>query len=200
VGLGRIEEMRVLLDALPVLGLRYNRYGTPQAIWSIAAIELRAHGYGEAAEDYTSRAIEGFRERMVQDSSRDWRPQLAVNLYRAGEYAEAYEILVELHEESPAAIRAWGNMGACAARLGRREEAQLISDSLAKWNLMYVPGRKAHFRARISAILGDHGRAVELLREAISNGVGYSVWQHTSELAILLRDNPAYQELMRPRG
>jgi DNA-binding SARP family transcriptional activator len=198
VGLGRIDEACRMLDSLPLLQLRSTRYRNPRSIWQTAAAELRTHGYAEAANEYYSRLIRYYEGRLAEDSTRDWRPPLANALYHSGRYAEAYSVLAELHAEHPESIGHWGNMGASAAHLGRREEALLISDSIARWNLKYVQGRKSYFRARISAILGDHAGAVDLLRDAAVNGVGYDF--HTSEVSIILRDYPPFQNLMRPKG
>jgi serine/threonine-protein kinase len=199
IALGRIDEVRRALDALPASGLRSNAYPAPQSVWRRGAAELRVHGYDDVANAYLARAIAFYRGRAARDTSRGWREALASSLYSAGRYAEAYELFAALHDEVPDSIRPFGNLGAAAARLGKRDEAKLISDSIARWNLRYVQARRAYFQARIDAILGDHARAVRLLRDAIHGGLGYGVYLHTSELAVILRDYPPFQELMRPK-
>ncbi len=198
IGLGRISDVRLMLDDYPNLAVQRER--NPGSVWRAAATELRAHGHGEEAEEYFARAVGYYRKRIEEQPDRDWRPPLASSLSGAGAHEEAHEIYVELHGESPDSIRPWGNLGQCAASLGRRNEASLISDSIANLDLDYLPSRAFYFRAVISATLGERRKAVDQLHDALSSGLAYGSFLHRSVLSIMLRDYPPFQQLMKPKG
>ncbi len=198
IGLGRISDVRLLLDDYPNLALQRER--NPGSVWRTAATELRAHAYDEVADEYFARAVRYYGQRIEEQPTTDWRPPLAVSLSGAGAHEEAYEITAELHRESPDSIRPLGMMGACAASLGRRNEALLISDRIANLGLDYLPSRAFYARAVISATLGEQRNAVDLLHDALSSGLAYGSFLHRSVLSIMLRDYPPFQQLMKPKG
>ena len=192
VGLGRLEELSVLMDealTLPVAGI------APAFVMRTTAIDLRAHGYDEEATALLDRAIEWFEARPGER-----RGALAETLWYAGRWEDARDMYREFAEQSPAAYGNVGVLGIIAARLGEVEEARRIDDRLAAIDRPYVFGGPMLWRARIAASLGEQERAVNLLRDAFSRGTNYGIWLHRDRELALLRDYPPFQELLRPKG
>ena len=189
VGLGRLEELSVLMDEAPTLG------ANPAGVMRTTAIDLRAHGYDEEATALLERAIAWYEARPGEQ-----RGGLAVALRYAGRWEEARELYREFVERFPAAYGNRGALGVVAARLGDREEALRIDEYLAGIDLPYTLGGPTLWRARIAAVLGEQERSVNLLRDASNQGVGYGIWLHRDAELALLRDYPPFQELVRPKG
>lgn len=61
-------------------------------------------------------------------------------------------------------------------------------------------GEKALWRASIAAQLDDRPGAIELLRRAFADGLQYNVSIHSDVDLAPLWNEPAFQELMRPKG
>ena len=86
-----------------------------------------------------------------------------------------------------------------AARRGDLEEVQRIDAWLAEGvNVRTIPNRLFN-RACIATILGDHNRAINLLREALDMGLDTEI-PHNSLTIMLLRDNPQYRNLVKPKS
>jgi tetratricopeptide (TPR) repeat protein len=217
--LGQVPEVHSLLDEALQLG--------PQPVWTYgslaaeAALELRAHGRADSAHRVMQRAIDWYRDRLGEDPEQvDTRFGLAQCLYWADLWSEARELLSRLIAEIPEEGVPWrgvgtatdfdylGLSGAVAARQGHPDEALRISEKLAAIkhpNLLF--GQPTLWRARIAALLGDHDLAVDLLREAISQGLmpldlaqglGYAMWLHRDIDFESLRSYPQFQSLIAP--
>jgi hypothetical protein len=61
------------------------------------------------------------------------------------------------------------------------------------------PWSQTLWRTRISAVLGDDA-ALGLLRDAISQGQAFGFWLHVDVDFELLRADPAFRELLEPKG
>ena len=63
----------------------------------------------------------------------------------------------------------------------------------------YQAANVAYLAARVAARMGDHARAMELLREVRRRGGG-NLWElHLERDLASLRGTPAFEEFMRPR-
>jgi hypothetical protein len=100
---------------------------------------------------------------------------------------------------SPDEVDCRGFVGVLAARRGDRAAALAADRALATLHGPYVHGRHTYWRARIAALLGERERALALLREALQEGQMYPALHGAADLAPL-RDLPAFQELIRPKG
>lgn len=87
-----------------------------------------------------------------------------------------------------------------AARRGDRAEATRILQTLEARVSPYQRGVKTYWAAGIAARLGDHGRAVRLLRKALEGGQPVGVRTHNDPDFESLRDDPAFRRLVQPRG
>ncbi|MGD8322534.1 MAG: hypothetical protein PVJ02_18930, partial [Gemmatimonadota bacterium] len=174
--------------------------------WVLAdlAAELRAHG----AADASLRMLDQARTwhaalSKEQRRSVDGRLLLGTLLYRGDQWGEADDVWTSLVSDSlPLAVevRVEGRLGAAAAREGDTDRAEQLARHLATLGNPELNGSGTLARARIAALLGNETEAVDLLRRAFSEGVAYGIWIHRDVDLEPLRDDPAYQELVRPKG
>jgi len=192
--LGRIQEvMGVIEDSLDLK----SRTGTPGGVMLEAAQELRAHGYLNEAQEIANRAADWYKNRTLDDAESDiYRSDLALALYIAEQWEKAKTLFKELAEENPDNIEYKGFLGRLAARRGEREAALKISEELQKIKLPYLFGYHTYCRACIASLLGEREQAVELLREAFTQGYAHGVYLHRDIDLEALREYPPFQELL----
>jgi hypothetical protein len=94
---------------------------------------------------------------------------------------------------------ALGTLGAIAAREGKRAEALRFDGLLKTSPERYMLGGNTYQRARIHALLGDRETAVDLLQSATLQGIDFTSL-HADLAFDSLRDNPPFQDLIRPKG
>jgi predicted Zn-dependent protease len=165
------------------------------------ALELRAHGHPEAAHEILDRALAWRESQPPEDTgSASHRYDLATTLYTMERCDEAEPLIRDLAAEFPDDVRYLGYVGALAARRGDRETALAISEELAAIDRPYLFGYHTRWRARIAAVLGEHERAVALLREAFSQGSAYELGLHREIDFEPLRDDRSFEEFLRPKG
>jgi len=176
---------------------------------TIAASELRAHGFRAESLVMANRAVEWHRGLVPERAAEDrYREGLASALYAAEHWDEAkalFEALVQRKAERVdtrddlAMVGRRGYLGTLAARTGDRGTAVRISEELASVT-GYTQGWNIYSRACIAAQLGDKDGAVELLRRAFADGLQLSLSIHRDIHLEPLWDYPPFQELMRPKG
>ena len=164
-------------------------------------IELRAHGYKEAANQILSQVVQWFESHPQEEKAlavNRWG--LARTLYWLNRWDEAETLCEGLHSESPDDVDYHGTLGSIAARKGDRERALKISQETKDNKTPYLLGHPAYWRARISAVLGDKEGAVQLLQEAIKQGLDYQNLYLYPQDFESLQDYPPFQQLMKPKG
>jgi tetratricopeptide (TPR) repeat protein len=213
---GRMDELNALLDtvfALPMQRLPSGRFRTPATVAAnFVAMELRAHGYPDAAREVLQRALDWLEARPGEEAEQigsyyshsSYSHALADCLYKLERWEDARAVYEELLADSPQDTVALARLGAVAARLGEGARARAISEQLAG-----MPGGQSLGRAKIAALLGERGEAVELLREAlhkigttgINRNWGWFMMQRHWEMDLeSLRGYPPFEQFMRPRG
>jgi tetratricopeptide (TPR) repeat protein len=193
--LGRTDEVRDLIEE-SILAAE-----EPAAAMTVAADELRAHGYNDASREILERALAWYQSRSLDEQeSMAHRSGVAATLYRLERWEEAGALYWELLRENPRSIAWLGEVGTVAARMGNGEEAHRIAAELAELDLPYTRASRTIQRARIAAILGQRDRAVSLLREAHAQGASYGLWLHTNIDLEPLREYPAFEDFLRPKG
>jgi tetratricopeptide (TPR) repeat protein len=202
--LGRVDELAELLDQGQALSAQPGP--TLAGVMTGTALELRAHGQPEAARQLLGRAI-----RLYETSAAEAGDSLVSGdhmfaLYEAERWDEverAGEALLRALPTAwplPTAWRVRAGFGLLAARRGDRDQAEQVSAWLRDLDRPYLFGRHTVLRARIAAVLGEHERAVNLLKEAFAQGSSYgAIWHLYLDFASL-QDYPPFQELMRPKG
>jgi len=166
-----------------------------------AAYELLAHGHRSAVGAALEEAEAWYRNRPASEAKQESvRSGLWAVLYASQQWDEARRLGEALRRKFPENVEYLGRIGALAARQQRRDEAQRIADQLRNLDRKYLVGGHTLWRARIATLLGDHGAALELLREAFAQGVPYGIWLHRDPDLEPLRGDPGFRELLEPRG
>ena len=216
--LGRTADITERLTEAPSL--------PPQPGWSpadialLAAFELAAHdhrGDAPAASVWAVRWLE--RRPPVEERSVANRFRLAIAHYLSGQLDTTRGLLEGLVQEKAVEARdsaslRWfsaitgdlpdhltflGFLGVVAAREGKRDEALRIDRELQTMTPRYLYGRHTMWRARIHAVIGKRDAAVALVEEAFAQGYPRGGVMHLYPSLASLRDDPAYQELLKPK-
>ena len=196
--LNRVEQVARLVDES--LSAAASD-ATPGDLMLLAGLELRAHGQRQASLDLGARAGAWYRERLASapgDTSS--LEGLADALLLAEKWSMAHEVCRTLVAKAPANVAYVSRLGCAAARLGRRDEAERVSEELRRLTGPRLFGAQTYGRACIAALLGDKRGAVDLLRDSFAQGMAFGAALHRDPDLEPLRDEPAFKELVRPKG
>jgi tetratricopeptide (TPR) repeat protein/tRNA A-37 threonylcarbamoyl transferase component Bud32 len=197
--LGRVEEVDSVFAVLA--SLPQHPFWIPGEVMHSGALEARAHGDEEAASAILDRSLEWYRARPPADTTTEsHRYGYARTLYWAGSFTEAEAIFQRLRQEVPDSIAYHGYLGSIAAKVGDRERALEISESLSALERPYLFGHIAYWQARIAALLAEPERAMTLLRLAMAQGHQFDPGTHFDSDLQAMRDYPPFQEWLRPKG
>jgi tetratricopeptide (TPR) repeat protein len=193
--LGQLEELeRVIEESKSVTP--GGAGATPGALMTTAAAELAAHGNAEASEDLYSRSAAWYDEQPADQvasvAQRNWRTRTLIG---AGRLDDARTVCESVLEDAP--NNSWFHLmaGHISARQGDRRQAM---DQL-EW----LEGQEETTGSQgyMHAALGDNARALQLLVEGFESGDYFNLWWHRDMLLFpLIGDEPAYAELIRPKG
>jgi tetratricopeptide (TPR) repeat protein len=199
--LGRIDALERRIGELQHVALEGGTPGGPTAL-ATAVIELRAHGYAaDAAALFATLDPTPLDPGTDPRGAAAWEARMRA-LYELGRWEEA----ARMHEVAPRTPRsdiAWtGMLGLLAARQEDPETARRIADQLEAIDDPFLFGEETFLRARIEAVLGDHSRAITLIRQAFAEGLYGNGWYGLHMLRDFdpLRGLPAFRELVEPRG
>ena len=197
--LGDIEGCRdVVATALTEPAYWPSRYG--EMMVNVAA-ELRAHGHVAESRQLALRALDWFEStELPPDSFQHVQGYLISAFGLLGEHDQAYRLAVELLESQPDSWSYQANVGVTAARIGDRNSAEVISKGLAAGEAPFTLGGPSFARAAIAAQLGDRDEAIRLLRQAITRGFSGYRQIHVEISFDPIRDDPEFQEILRPKG
>ncbi len=90
--------------------------------------------------------------------------------------------------------------GVTAARIGDRTTADKMSKQLASVDAPFTMGGPSFARAAIAAQLGERDEAIRLLQQAITLGFHDHDRLHVDISFDPIRNDPEFQEIMRPKG
>jgi serine/threonine protein kinase/tetratricopeptide (TPR) repeat protein len=198
--MGRMKELQKRLEESKALPPQSGHAHSPGTITLTAGRELRAHGFRKESVQVLAEALEWFDGRPEQEKTgAAYLYNRGSTLYSLERWSEAKATFTKLHNDVPESIDYLGFMGATAARTGDREGAAKISQQLEEDKKPYLFGNPTFWRARIAALLGAKEDAVNLLRQATQQGVGFSAL-HPCEDFESLADYPPYIQLMKPKG
>jgi serine/threonine-protein kinase len=198
--LGRVEHVQRLVDD-SLAGL--SKAGSPSSVLLEAVEELRVHGHMGEAQNIADRLTDWTQKQMPNDPSEDQLRGLADRFYLAKRWDGAYEIykqLAENHADSYNHINYIAKLGCIAARKGNREEALRISEELGSVDRPYIFGRHTYLRACIASLLGEKQQAVDLLHQAMREGLSYSINVIRDQDLLPLKEFPPFQEFIKPKG
>ena len=198
----------------------------PQPGWSpadialLAAFELAAHDHRADAPVASRWAVHWLQGRPAAEGRAVAnRFRLAVAHYLSGQLDTTRGLLEGLVQEKTVEARdsaslRWfsaitgdlpdhltflGFLGVVAAREGKPADALRIDRELQAMSPRYVYGRHTMWRARIHAVIGERDAAVTLVQEAFAQGYARGGVMHLYPSLASLRDDPAYQELLKPK-
>ena len=170
-------------------------------LYTIAAAELKAHGFSDHAFSLASRGLE-----WIADSSTITKCSSCFALHRLHllDLTGGTEDIPRFEREHLAGKeegwRTWVVKGVNAARYGDAATAREFSERLAKLDEPYLFGVPTYVRACIAARLGEKKLALQLLKAALSEGFEYGIDVHREWDLEALWDDPEFQEILRPKG
>jgi tetratricopeptide (TPR) repeat protein len=170
-----------------------------------AGLELAVHGHAAAAQQAFERAIAWARAQPPdQQVTSDARRALAGVLNSAGRWDQALALYRSVAAADSGDTDVQAALGDLAARRGDRAGAERVDRWLTAGGRQGNRGAASeslalYARARIAGLLGEHARAVGLLRQAAQKG--FSEWgvAHRDPDLAPLRADPAFQEWIRPK-
>ncbi len=198
--LGRVAELRDTLarrEAYPGTWA----YAPANSSWGdllgAVALDLRAHGHGDAADDLVDRALAWYGQ-QPRDSlaGHVFRYGLARALYLGGRLDSAAVVFRALVREAPDSVGYRGYLGVIAARRGDRNAALAVADSLERLARPYLFGHIEYWQARIAARVGDPQRAAERMRHAFAAGFPYHDALHADADLHVLDEYDEWRELL----
>ena len=197
--LGRASEAERLLEQSVDLPVQEGL--TPGMVGRDVALELRAHGDPNGARRASAWTVRWY-EALPTAERRAHQRNYAEALYAAERWADAGRALTEACGDTTTDLGCLGLSGTIAARLGRRDAAQQISERIS--TLPFYPPREEgialRHQAHIAAALGEQERALRLLRQAMEKGLWYSSELHRQPDLQLLAGYAPFVEFLRPKG
>lgn len=194
------------LSALAALGRgeqveqRIGELGPYNLVLGVAE-EVEAHGDHRTAQRLLAgllNDLDGLSPDEQQLYGRPFlRAQALAALDRDDEARASFEVLLEAAPEDPR-YRSWSAI--LAARAGNREYAEGEIDWLGTLDVPYQRGGNVLEQARITAALGDAERAVRFLEAAFEQGAAAFRGLHVDPAYRTIRDHPAFQAYMEPKG
>ena len=117
-----------------------------------------------------------------------------------GQHEQAYGLATGLLADQPDSWSLQAEVGVAAARTGDQATAEEMSRRLAEVDEPFTMGEPSYRRAAIAAQLGQSAEAIRLLQQAIARGFYDYDRLHTDIDFDPLRDDPEFQEILRPKG
>jgi predicted Zn-dependent protease len=169
------------------------------------ALDLAAHGDSAAALAALGRTLGWLARRHPAEQAVEYvRFERASAHFAAGQADSARKIAEELAQAHPDKSQYLGLVGVLAAQQGDRAEAIRVSGMLAALGRPLDRGQATYWRACIAAQLGRSAEAVDLLRRARAEGYVFNgllfLSTHLEPSFAPLREYPAFQEVLRPKG
>jgi len=193
--LAEIEDLFTDWESLP------KAAETLPNLFLIATKELNAHGHDAAAETLAARALRWIEASGAVDPCDACVAQHRIEfLDILGRPDEIAEIAHDALAEAPERWQTWELTGCYAARSGNTAKARAMSDLLADVDEPYAFGGPTYARACIAARLGEKDLAIQLLRNALSEGFAYGVDFHRDQDLEPLWDDPEFREIVNPKG
>jgi tetratricopeptide (TPR) repeat protein len=191
--LGKIDEV----DSLVTVALQRPATSgpVPAAHAVMVGMELRAHGYRDAANITLNRAVEWYQARPNEMS------RLALGWAYAWQerWSEARDVFAAMVAAGADGAAIYGWLGVALAQVGDTAQARTLEQRLAQWPEPEVDGRNTRMRASIAAALGDQARGVSLLQQGYEEGEGYFLWTHRAIDLESLRGYPPFEAFVKPK-
>ena len=194
-GLGRTDEvLRRLREVQDASSLSDSALGD---VFQDVAAELEVHGHDSESRTACEMAFSWYSARAEAAWARDGPVSCDVV---AGRWEEVYELCTRIVRREPQS--AWGRYamgarGVAAVRLKLTTEADSIEAALTQ----RADGGARYWLALMSAHAGDKATAVTRLRDALTHGFTYDLWQlHAEPMLGPLRGYLAFEALVAARN
>jgi tetratricopeptide (TPR) repeat protein len=147
--------------------------------------------------------------RQTEDAETERHRYVLARTYYTGEkWNEATKIFEKLTKDHPTNVEYKGYLGLLAVRQGDSDEVLRIAKELEQMDRPRMFGENLYWLASMAAVEGQKPRAIHLLREALAQGhsllrptLDYTDFSLHCEMNFeSLRDDPDFQELIRPKG
>ena len=200
--LGRTTELERRLDESEgikhVAGSDPEVQWTPEALMQLTADELRAHGHETPALRVYARAERWHDSLAAVEPAESITPRhRLLHLSATGRSAQAESLAATLLAGDTTDVDLHVTLGKLAAIRGDRAAAVRQLAWLAAVRRAPHDPTLTLPRAEIAALLGDKAEAISLVRRSLSEGCTRLSLHLDHELK-LLRELPAFQELVRP--
>jgi tetratricopeptide (TPR) repeat protein len=178
-------------------------HGIPDSLgfdlWSLilASAEFRVHGDSATALVLAGKVAAWYAAHPVRQPPPDRSLYEGLALYLTGRFADAAGHFARAARDTMNLDGA-GYLALTHAALGDRPRAEVMADSLGSLRREWLFGSHLRWRAAILGASGQREKAVELLRQAASQGE-YLDWWHFTPALNALRGYPPFEELIRPR-
>jgi len=200
IGLGQIDEVEQLVDDM----LQAFQSGETGGVLMLqVARELRAHGYFAEGRAMADRAAEWYGRLLESEEDADSREGYLTALLVGDRFEELVDEIRALQDPFNCdefffvALMGVGSAhtGDRATSMEAMERLETLSDCPAEHG-----GWASYMQACIAAHLGDREEALRLVRRSFAEGFRYGIYHHNNPFNEPLRDDPEFQEILRPKG
>jgi tetratricopeptide (TPR) repeat protein/tRNA A-37 threonylcarbamoyl transferase component Bud32 len=195
--MGRVAELNEVLDQIETTSENPRRS-------LVEPVEvLHAYGHDGAVEEVVERVIDSFEARPADQASdpshRHWYGRALFLAGRRDEAQEVYDALVDETPDNP-----WRRATRAFIAASRGDTTQALRDQ--EWFEDLEPGKgqvgtSLYLRGLVAGALGDHERAMELIRRSYDEPEWRYGWLEGLWMMVEpMRDYPPFQEFLRPKG
>jgi tetratricopeptide (TPR) repeat protein len=199
--LGKEEELFDLLREAESFPREF--LSTPGSAMTLAALELEAHGRGEAAQQAAEMAVDWYRRRPSEQAEDPFYQEgLARALFTAKKYSEAEQAFRRLAQARGEGVDVKGFLGVLAAHRGDASVNGTV-EQLRSLDQPYTFGKQHYWMAAILAWQGEADAALRELRQAVAAGHPFEwpeLHPHVDPIWRPLRNDPAFLDFIEPRG
>jgi tetratricopeptide (TPR) repeat protein len=197
--LGRTEGLEELFaDAAAMPGATADN--SVGAIMTMAAAELKAHGYDQAGDALYSRAVAWYEEAGEAVATRPHLTWAVTALIGAQSWQDAADSCEKQLAVDPDDIWCHSSIATMALKLGDRARFEAEKAYFQREAPNRPPTFLPNYMSFLEVADGNVEKGVALLEEAMSLGTGFSIWWHRYPGMEDQMAHPAYQEFLRPKG
>jgi tetratricopeptide (TPR) repeat protein len=157
------------------------------------AQEYNAHGKPDSAQVY----FEKLRSWLnAANQTAATKARLTYTLYALGRFNEAQKLIVEAHRKDPRNPEFLGLLALVSLKLGDRNRADMLADSLSQQKGPYQFGLVDMYLARLAAAENQPEEAVARIRSAFAGGLPHNVDLHRDQDFQSLRGYAPFTDLL----
>jgi len=191
-----LEQVLVAASASPTTSVDYS----VGALTTLAGAELKGHGHPQAGLAMYHRAANWYENQGEAVSGRLHRQWYALALFGAERFGDAEAEADRMLAANADDVWAHGMAGLTAERQGDHARAAEETAYMVSLAPERVPPWLPNQMGYMLAVQGRAEEAVASLSSAMNQGYFFSPWWHRDPAFDLIRDHPAFQELIRPKG